>query len=88
MNLPLDKDLRDIAQMMTYCCGPYSRSPQEIKSLTEELLQVAVKQLAAEKKDFRLIYLLQRLSGGATVADKKASIDEHKTLIKKWKELL
>lgn len=88
MSLPLDKDLRDIAQMMTYCCGPYARSPEDVKSLAEELLSVAVKQLAVGQKDFRLIYLLQRLSGGATVADKRACIDEHKSLIKKWKELL
>jgi hypothetical protein len=88
MNLPLDKDLRDIAQFMTYCCGPFARGPEDVKSLAQELLQVAVKQLAAEQKDFRLIYLLQRLSGGATVADKRACIDENKTLIKRWKELL
>lgn len=88
MNLPLDKELRDIAQMMTYCCGPFARSPEDVKTLAQELLQVAVKQLAAGQKDFRLVYLLQRLSGGATVADKRACIDEHKTLIKKWKELL
>lgn len=88
MSLPLDKDLRDIAQMMTYCCGPFARSPEDVKSLAQELLQVAIKQLAAGYKDGRLVYLLQRLSGGATVADKRACIDEHKTLIKKWKELL
>jgi hypothetical protein len=52
------------------------------------MLQVAIKLQNSEREDFRLIHFLQRLSGGATVADKRASIDEHKTLIKKWKELL
>jgi hypothetical protein len=88
MKTILDKDLRDIAQMMTYCCGPFARSPEDVKSLAQELLQVAIKLQNTERKDARLIHFLQRLSGGATVADKRASIDEHKTLIKKWKELL
>lgn len=88
MKTMLSKDLRDIAQMMTYCCGPFARSPEDVKSLAQEMLQVAIKLQNSEREDFRLIHFLQRLSGGATVADKRASIDEHKTLIKKWKELL
>lgn len=88
MNLQSDKDLLYIAQLMNYCCGPFSRSPEDIKSLAHELFDVALKFLEAGKKDEQLVYVLQRLVGGATVADKRACIDEHKTLIKKWKELL
>ena len=88
MKVTLSKELKDIAQMMTYCCGPFARSPEDVKSLAQELLAVAVKLEQRNQPDFRLVYLLQRLSGGAIVADKRQAIEEHKTLITKWKELL
>jgi hypothetical protein len=88
MKLELSKELKEIAQLMTYCCGPFARSPEDVKTLAQELLAVAVKMEQRNQSDNRLIYLLQRLSGGAIVADKRAAIDEHKGLIVKWKELL
>jgi len=84
----LSKELRDIAQMMTYCCGPFARSPEDVKSLAQEMLTVAIKLEERKQVDYRLVYLLQRLSGGAIVADKRACIDEHRTLISTWKKLL
>lgn len=87
MKVMLSKELKQIAELMTYCCGPFARSPEDVKSLAQELLAIAVKLEQRNQVDNRLVYLLQRLSGGATVADKRASIDEHKSLIVKWKEL-
>jgi len=88
MKLELSKELKEIAQLMTYCCGPFARSPEDVKTLAQELLAVAVKLEQKNQPDNRLVYLLQRLSGGAIVSDKRAAIDEHKVLIAKWKELL
>ena len=84
----LSKELRDIAQMMTYCCGPFARSPEDVKTLSQELLKVAIYLEQSGQRDAQLIYLLQRLSGGAIVADKYLCIKEHRELICRWKQRL
>lgn len=83
-----DPKLKNVVQMMNYCCGPFARSPEDLKSLADDMLIVANKLHAGGRSDSRLIYLLERLSGGATVADKRFMVEEYRSLIKAWRAIL
>jgi len=88
MRISPNPKLKTVVQMMNYCCGPFARSPEDLKSLADDMLLAANKMFEKNIQDARIVYLLERLSGGATVADKRAMVSEYATLIKQWRNLL